>query len=481
MGTAPFGCTALDDQRRVLSDLYAQGRFDVAAATLDDPTVRQTYGAKNDLLWWLDRGGVALALHDQKTTIDLFEKAEDYMEVRRGPSAGDEISRWLLDDTAAPYYGEPYEDIYTNVLKLLAQLEQGHIQGGATVEARRAAGKADVLRDRYLKYKDAVYTRAGPGFSQAVRSGGLIEANDEGRFIESPLGTFLTAVTFMKAGDVQDQAVAGRRLLDSIRLQHGLIGPAREEDFAGLGERSPDTVNVLVVALSGRCPTKEVLRIGPIPIFDWPVYFELPVLRGGSAEAASARVVVAPAGAPGETGSSAASEYPGATESHPLAFVEDMRSVATENHKRELPFIYARALLRSSIKAGASFAATQAVRHNTRNREGRSNNAAVIGSVLGGLAFVALTERADLRCWTFLPGQAHVGLLRLPPGAHRVRVEYLSSSGGVLYSTPWRTITVPTRRSQSRGWSEGASESGGGGGGGRGDSELITVVEHYWR
>lgn len=139
--------------------------------------------------------------------------------------------------------------------------------------------------------------------------------------------------------------------------------------------------------------------------------------------------------------------------SYDLSFVEDMSSVAQENHEREMPFIYARTLIRASAKALGSFAATQAVRNST------DNDLAVIGSIVGGLLFVGLTEKADLRSWIFLPGRADVGLLNLPPGRHRIRIEYLApdggAGGGIIYTSPWRDITVP-------------------------EDGLTTIVEHYW-
>jgi len=136
-----------------------------------------------------------------------------------------------------------------------------------------------------------------------------------------------------------------------------------------------------------------------------------------------------------------------------------MLAVSIENHRRQLPLIYARTLLRSQLKAAASFAATRAV-HNS-GHHGGTQDAIELGMILAGLAFVSLTEKADLRCWVFLPARADVGLLKLPPGEHRLRVEYLSATGGLLYAGPWRTITVP-----------GKEGTGGG---------LVTIVEHFWR
>jgi hypothetical protein len=444
------GCSAFNDHRATLRDLYARGEFRRAAELMDDPATRRLYGRNEELLYWLDRGSLALANDDPQTTIRMLELAEARMEGKQELSAGEQAAQWLVNDNARPYLGEPYESMYTNVLKLLAQLERGVVQGGATVEARRLASKANMLRDRYLKYRDAVVREGGPGFEgdlrRAMPSGNLIAVNEEGQFIESPLGTFLTAVTFMHAGDPSNQQVAARRLISSIQLQRGLIGPVDPAAFEGLGDRAPQPGDVLVVALSGRGPYKRAERIGPIPIFDWPVYFELPVVVGGGSVVRSVRVLRQDAAAP--EGSPA--------EAIPMALVEDIASVARENHRRQLPLIYARALLRSTLKAGASYAATQAIRRNT---DKDTEDLAALGGVIAGLAFLMATERADLRAWVFLPGQAHATLFNLPPGEHRLRIEYLDATGRVLHATGWHEITVP----------EGAV-----------GASLTTIVDQYW-
>ncbi|MBC7835460.1 MAG: hypothetical protein H7Y88_10230 [Phycisphaerales bacterium] len=445
--------------------MFVQGRYAAAAEALDDPAVRDLYGEHERLLWLLDRGAIALAEDDTELAIEMLEEAERNIEQRHKLNLGDQALEWLWNDTAAPYIAEPYEDMYVNVLKLLAQLEAGHVQGGATVEARRLAGKANVLRDRFLQYTQRLTNRGGSDYSSALRStaslssggagssraGSVSTTNAEGEFVESPLGTYLTAVAFMFSGEPEMQRVAGKRLLDSIRLQQGLVGIIDAAEFEGLDTLAPAEGNLLVVALSGRAPTKDAESIGPIPVFDWPVYFELPVLKGGSAEVGSARVLVAPAA--GGTGNSDSSGAPVATAdavAFELPLVEDMRSVAHENHRRQLPLIYARALLRSSIKAGASFAITRGIR-----QEGKDGWTAV-AAVVAGMAAVALTERADLRAWIYLPGMAHAKLVAIDPGDHLVRVEYLSHGGGLAYATPWQRVTIP-------------------------EGGLATVVEHYWR
>ncbi|MEX2217907.1 MAG: hypothetical protein WD749_04030 [Phycisphaerales bacterium] len=433
------GCREFEAHRDRLSEVVGSGRFDIAAAMLDDPATRERYGARNDLLWKLDRGAVALAMDDPDTAIALLNDAEAQVELER-KNAGDTASQWLLNDTAAKYIAAPYEDLYINALKLLAQLQAGRVQGGATVEARRAAGKADLLRDLYTKQSSAAEAQArSRGASVSGPRGMPVE--EAGEFVESPLTTFLSAVTFMKSGEREYQRVAGKRLIDSIRIQRGLIGPVREEDFAGLDELDPASVNVLVVGLSGRGPTKFAQRIGPIPIGTLPVYFELPYLRTYRSEVAGVRVEV-------ESGTSGAAQT-----LDRLKLVEDLSSVATVNHNRTLPLIYQRTLVRYMLKAGASIALTEMGRRSARDRD---QGLIQLAGVLAGLAYLGATEQADLRCWIFLPGQARVGLLKLPPGEHRIRTVFEGAGGGAVYASPWRTVRV--------------TENG-----------LSTVVTQYWR
>jgi hypothetical protein len=428
------GC-AFDDHRADLESLYAAGRFDQAAATLDDPKIHDLYGSKAELLWKMDRGAVALAMHDDDRTVSLLNDAEDTIALAREKSAADVIGEWTINDRTAKYVAEPYEDIYINVLKMLAQFEAGRVDGGASVEARRLITKVDLLREQYVSYRQTVDKGSAGKVPPEERLPGPETENKEGQFIESPLGTFLSAVAFMKSDSREFQRVAGKRLLDSIRLQQGLIGPVRAEDFLGLSEREPDSVNVLIVALSGRGPVKVAERFGPLLVGTVPMYFELPVLQTFPSEVASASL-----------------EVQGSPET-PLPLVEDLSAVATENHNRMLPLIRTRTVLRTIVKSGLSIAATEAAR-----RGAADNDQALvqIGAALAGLVLITATERADIRCWLFLPGQAHVGLLKLDPGEHQVRVVYKGAGGGTVYASEWQTISV--------------RESG-----------LASVVTHYWR
>ncbi len=427
------GCRGFENHRAALEGLAANGDYDRAAAVLDDPETRNLYGQRSELLWKLDRGAVALYAGDPDTAVSLLDDAEAQIDLKREKSFGDQLASWTINDATAEYVAEPYEDIYVNVLKLLAQLSAGRMEGGASVEARRLGSKTDRLRDIYLKYEDELDAKARKDLPRYTRQGSLSATNEKRDFIESTLGTYLAAVTYMKIGDTNYQGVAGRRLLSSIQLQEGLIGPVREEDFQDLDSRDPDSVGLLVVALSGRGPTKYPERVGPIPLGTVPIYFELPRLEVHPSVVTAARVEVRPVNGSEQSEPTA----------HPLALVEDLNSVAVANHERILPLIYTRTLIRVAAKAAASATVTELARRDAKDKD--QDLVQVVG-VLGGLFFMGATEKADVRCWMFLPGQAHVGTLDLPDGEHEIRVVYQSAGGSAASETPWQKVTVERGR-----------------------------------
>lgn len=407
------GCRGFQDHRLALDRLHEAGLFDHADRVLADPNVERLYRPRSETLLELERGAVALASSRPLDALRHLEEAERRIDLVREASAADVVGQWLLSDAATTYLASPYEDLYVNVLKMLAQYSVGAIDGGVTVEARRMARKADLLRDRYLTVSKELDRRGGETLAGARSHAPRLD-NPAGEFVESPLGIYLSALAYMQTGEAEFQRVAGRRLDQALAVQRGLVGDVDPARFAGLGELAKGRYNVLIVALSGRAPTRDVERIGPIPILSLPVYLELPRLVAHPSQVTAVQVV-----AP--------------TDPRPLRLdlIEDLASVAEENHRRQMPQIYARAVLRYMLKAGATVVATEAIAQQQR-RENRD-----LVRVLGGLAGLGLlmaTERADLRCWSMLPGQARVGLLSLPEGRHRVAVEFLGPGGTIKRS-----------------------------------------------
>ena len=430
------GCaTPFQAHRDRIDDLADRGAYDEVIAVLESREGRSFYADRDRLLYFLDLGLARFAAGDDEGAIGALTTAEMIMDTRFEENAGDVFARLVLNDTLANYLGEPYEDIDCNVFKMLAQLELGAIQGGATVEARRLANKVDLLREQYLELTQTIVSddRAG-GRASLSGAPSVVATAEAGRFIASPLGEFLTAVTFMLTGDYANQAVAARRLMQAIEAQGDLIGPVDPEPFVELEMMRPGDVNALAVAFAGPGPWKTALRVGPIPIYDTPIYFELPILEHPRSETARVLVVV--------------EREDGSTTEAPLHLIEDMARVAQVNHERQLPQVYLRTLLRAASKSVALTVAT-------RSTDDDFAQAAIL---LGGLAILAVTEKADLRCSRLLPGQAYVGLLDLTPGHYLIAYRFLDHRGGLLYESAPTEITISDR-----------------------PDEFQTMIEWFWR
>jgi hypothetical protein len=79
-------------------------------------------------------------------------------------------------------------------------------------------------------------------------------------------------------------------------------------------------------------------------------------------------------------------------------------------------------LFKTFLRGLVKYAATEAA----------ANEDATAGLVVNLLG--VLTERADTRCWLTLPDRLSVARLRLPPGRHELRVDYLDPTGRVVHS-----------------------------------------------
>jgi len=420
VGLTLGGCSNVARFQPRLNDYHARGDYSGAAALLDSEVVRDAYGDKSGLLWHMERGSVAMAAGDPGLAVKRFDTAEAASAYNYDPTRGDVFTMWTLNDAEATFVAQPYEDMYINVFKTLAYLEQGKVDGFATAEALRQLRKAEHLRDVYGKYMQMAGAQDRAGVLKTANAKAGMGVKDAGQFVESPLGAYLSCVTFLAVDERNNQELAARRLVDAVRQQQAIVGPVKAEDFEPLTNLKREDVNVLVVALTGRGPIKVESRLRA-PLLDLFVDIPYPRLQMQPTSITGAFLEVeGTADAPGR-----------------LSLIEDIASVSAENYRRAEPAIYSRTLVRVASKlglvAGASVAAHQG------DKKGNYSLAAV-AAVLGVVA-VQASEKADLRSWVFLPGQARVMLAKLPPGQHRVRLVY-ELGGGTLVREEWKTIQV---------------------------------------
>ena len=117
--------------------------------------------------------------------------------------------------------------------------------------------------------------------------------------------------------------------------------------------------------------------------------------------------------------------------------VEDVNDIAERSLNDRLPIIIARALARMELKN--SFAG---------NAKKNSNDLGAFG-LLASIAVdvgTTITERADTRSWSLLPGTINMARLPLPAGSYEVTATYFSPNGSILGNRVYKDVVVKSGR-----------------------------------
>ncbi|RNC81144.1 MAG: hypothetical protein ED559_04910 [Phycisphaera sp.] len=416
LAAALAGCeSAFDRHRDSLLQAHERGQYALAGDMLEAANEKGLYSSKSRVLWLLERGAAAAAEGDSETALVMLNAAEAETELFNEQSISDLAGQWLLSERATKYITRAYEEQYINVIKMIAHYQAGRTENGPTVEARRMALKANEMRDRYAELLDELKDRGGEVD---------VQYSSSAEFIESPLGVYLSAVAFIENGESEMASTAIRRLESAAAAQAGL-GISADTSYAGTLEGLESSeADALFVALGGVGPTLARQSIGPYFVYLTPIYFELPQI------------------VPGGTGSSRAIaeiEYAdGTTGEIELRYIEDFSAVAEANFAKELPAVHARTYLRALTKSGI-FTAGGVILENSDADSG-VKAAGLLVSVVGGLLYLAATEKADIRSWTMLPGAAWASVTDLPEGAHRARVVFIGQGGQRLHAGEWKQV-----------------------------------------
>jgi hypothetical protein len=99
-------------------------------------------------------------------------------------------------------------------------------------------------------------------------------------------------------------------------------------------------------------------------------------------------------------------------------------SIAIRSLDDRMGRIQAKAVARAVTK----YVAAKAI----RDSQSRKSTEAQIFALIATTAYNIASEQADLRAWQTLPDDILIGRVLLPPGKHKISVQYITSGGGVM-------------------------------------------------
>lgn len=398
----------LDSAQMAIRKSYASGNLENTRRLLNKFGDKNIYKSKDEVLYKLETGTIYHFAGQYDSSYSALHQAEAEMNRLFTKSITRGLSSILLNDNQLAYDGEDYESIYINIFNSLNFIHQNNLED-ALVEARRVSYKLQYLN---IRYKGLLETLSHADTTQKV-----VWKSGTSNIQNSALGHFLAGVLYAKSGRTDDARIEYEQLLKAFNDQPGYFSPEGIDlnDIRRLTE--PGKYNLLFITFTGRSPIKyQVDSRFFLPEEHFYLKISLPVLQIIPSMVQSVYATIDD------------------SLSVPLYLIENMDIVAQEVYRVKEPIIYARSFLRSFLKAtGTHLAAKKA------KKEGHKTLGNIIG--LAGILASEATEKADLRGWQTMPGQAYANLFKLPPGKHDVRIDYIGYNNRLLFSEH-KTIAI---------------------------------------
>lgn len=398
------GCASyqLDEAQHSLRSTFAARDFDRTVQLLENYENKGIYKDKDHVLFNLEMGMAQHFNNQFDSSSSHLSEAEEQIEQLYTKSISRGLQSFLLtNDNSLEYNGEDYEDIYLNVFKSLNFIHQNNIEA-ALVEARRIAFKLSQLE---MKYK---------GIAKALAQSDTLGRTEwkagEANVQNSVLGHYLSGLLYAKNGKPDDARIEYEKMLEAFTDQPGIYRFQRPDKEAMMRIKDPDSFNLLLTGFAGRAPIKRQNDVRTyLPQEDIYLKFSLPSLHLYRSQVNSVEAVI------------------NDTLRIPVYLMEEMDIVAKEVYKVKEPIIYSRAFARSLVKAIGTNTISRAI-------EKKNDDLGVLANIFGKIG-QEITEKADLRSWQTMPGKAFANVIKLNPGEHTVRMEYLDERGRILYTS----------------------------------------------
>ncbi len=382
-----------------INSLVVAHRPELALKLLEEH--KESYGAKNRLLYLLDYGLVLHLTERYKESIGIFEEAKRVFDQLYQRSISNEMTTWAMNDTLAPYRGEEFERVMINIFQALNFVMLGNFEE-ALVEARDVDLKLGLMntarKARYKNvYREDAFARLLMGILYEAR-GTLDDLNDA--FI-----SYAKAVEIYEQDYSRNYAISLPQVLkENILAVSQSIRPQdyetyrrkfRDVPFPGLSEKKK-RAEVYLIYYAGLSAVKHPVFV-PIPLPDGIVtQLAFPTFdqRGPGSQAAVFR----------------AKNLRGEMFEMNSEKLEDITSIAIQNLKSKRTWVIAKATLRAASKYWLEKKQKQRI-------EEKNDDAAQIFGVVSSF-YNIFSEQPDLRSWQTLPAEIHLARVILEPGEY---------------------------------------------------------------
>jgi hypothetical protein len=317
-----------------------------------------------------------------------FDAAKNLMEKLKAISVTEQAASVAVSDTMKAYEGLPSEQLMVYSFEALNYLQMGDPEGAA-VEARQFD----------------------------VKQGLIAEKNKNAKYLAGAFVRYLNGMVYEAVGEPDSARIELQKAVDGYRAQNSgfPLPQALSADLARLKADKPAPSEVTFILHNGLGPSvnENNIRVAnPAPGSNGPAMFSLAVPKFSKRSVPVARVVLS------SDASSATSEM-----------VEDVNDIGEKSFSDRLPLIIARGVARMVVKNVAS--------QEAKKKAGGNPLFNLVADVA-----VNVSERADTRSWSLIPGNILMARLPLPAGKHDVTATYYDASGNVVGTREFKGVEV---------------------------------------
>ncbi len=431
---------------------------------------KDSYGGKNEFLYYLDLGFTEHLAGDYEQSNKSFEEAKKIYDKNYTKSISAGAFSLFANDNVIPYYGHPYEISYVNVICALNYILQGQ-NNEAVVEARQADnlfkkinadsnGKAFYNDDPFIKYfMGLVYENAGY-YNDALIS------------YKSALKNYDTSIY---TPEQQDYSFYSQKKKDNVNIGYSLSAPKDllyslfdmydylgfdseayelkykySSVFDGRVKPARNCGELIIINYNGLSP-KKVDSVIELAFSKAWVYFNAESVNSKEQDDVNKVRSAVAAGLSGDYIKVAFPKYERygnqisnfaleeIDESTKTAFgnnyygfaAADMGTLMISALQRENLAIYSKTIAR----AVGRYVIAKVVADQVRQNESKDTYG-LLGALTQATLNVAnsMLEKADKRSWRTLPEKINMARIYLPEGQHAFNVKYINSFKDVIYT-----------------------------------------------
>ncbi len=331
-----------------------------------------------------------------------FDAAKDLAEKLSAISVTEQAASVLVNDTLKAYEGLPSEQLMLYSFKALNYLQMNDVDAAA-VEARQFD----------------------------IKQSSIAKKNSNAKYLSGAFVRYLNGMVYEAAGEPDSARIEMQKAVEGYKAQNSGFGvpQALLADLERLKKEKSASSDVVFILHNGLGPSLDEVTIrvpNPNPQ-DGSSLLSLSLPKFSRRSVPVSRVVLI------------ANTYSTTSE-----VVEDVNDIAEKSLNDRLPAITARAVARIVAKNIAAKKAKKAAEKAAKNDSNKSLAFAFLAIAVdvGG----AVSERADTRTWSLLPGNIHMARLSLPVGIHNLTATYYGTNGSILTTREYKDIEVKLGR-----------------------------------